>query len=83
MRSKPAQAKRLHEQRSATIMENDRLLGIGHEIEGFLKQAAGKVLGDTKMRIEGSAETKAGKLQNARGRAEDEATSRADPRLEP
>ncbi len=52
-------------------MDKDRLEGIGKKVTGSIKEAAGKVTGDTKTQAEGSAEKTAGKAQNAVGGAKD------------
>ncbi len=52
-------------------MDKDRLEGIGKKVTGSIKEAAGKVTGDTKTQAEGHAEKTAGKAQNAVGGAKD------------
>ena len=52
-------------------MDKDRLEGIGKKVSGSIKEAAGKVTGDTKTQAEGRAEKTAGKAQNAVGGAKD------------
>lgn len=52
-------------------MDKDRTAGIGHQIKGSVKEAAGKVTGDRKLQAEGKAEKLAGKVQNAYGGAKD------------
>jgi uncharacterized protein YjbJ (UPF0337 family) len=52
-------------------MDKDRSAGIGHQIKGSVKEAAGKVSGDTKLEAEGKTEKTAGKVQNAVGGAKD------------
>ena len=54
-------------------MDKDRVEGVGHQIKGSVKEAAGKVAGDTKMQAEGTAEKAAGKGQNAVGGVKDAA----------
>ncbi|WP_284944105.1 CsbD family protein [Acidisoma cladoniae] len=52
-------------------MDKDRSAGIGHQIKGSVKEAAGKVSGDAKLEAEGKTEKTAGKVQNAVGGAKD------------
>lgn len=52
-------------------MDNDRSAGIGHQIKGGVKEAAGKVTGDKKLEAEGKIEKTGGKVQNAVGGAKD------------
>jgi uncharacterized protein YjbJ (UPF0337 family) len=52
-------------------MDKDRTAGIGHQVKGSIKEAAGKVTGDGKLQAEGKAEKVAGKVQNAVGGAKD------------
>jgi uncharacterized protein YjbJ (UPF0337 family) len=52
-------------------MDKDRTAGIGHQIKGTVKEAAGKVSGDRKLEAEGKAEKVGGKVQNAVGGAKD------------
>jgi uncharacterized protein YjbJ (UPF0337 family) len=52
-------------------MDKDRSAGIGHQVKGAVKEAAGKVTGDKKLETEGKGEKVAGKVQNAVGGAKD------------
>ncbi len=52
-------------------MDKDRSAGIGHQVKGSVKEAAGKVTGDKKMEAEGKGEKVGGKVQNAVGGAKD------------
>jgi uncharacterized protein YjbJ (UPF0337 family) len=52
-------------------MDKDRVEGIGHQVKGGLKEAAGKVTGDTRTEAEGAAEKAAGKVENAAGGVKD------------
>lgn len=54
-------------------MDKDRIEGAAHSAKGSVKEAAGKVTGDTKMEAEGRAEKAAGKVQNTIGGAKDAA----------
>ena len=52
-------------------MDKDRIIGSAKQVEGGLREAAGKVLGDAKLAAEGKAEKAEGKVQNAVGGAKD------------
>lgn len=52
-------------------MDEDRLKGIGKQVTGSIKEAIGKVTGDTKVQTEGAVEKTAGTAQNAVGGAKD------------
>jgi uncharacterized protein YjbJ (UPF0337 family) len=54
-------------------MDKDRIEGAAHQMKGAIKEAAGKVTGDTKTEAEGAAEKAAGKVQNAVGGVKDSA----------
>ena len=54
-------------------MDEDRLKGIGKQVSGSIKEAVGKVTGDTKTQAEGTAEKAAGKAQNVVGGVKDSA----------
>jgi uncharacterized protein YjbJ (UPF0337 family) len=54
-----------------TIMDKDRVEGVGHQVKGAVKETAGKMMGDKKTEAEGKAERAAGKVQNAVGGAKD------------
>jgi uncharacterized protein YjbJ (UPF0337 family) len=58
-------------------MDKDRVKGAAHQAEGAVKEAAGKVTGDTKTEAEGKAEKTAGKVQNAVGGMKDTARDAA------
>ena len=47
--------------------------GTAEELGGKIKEGAGKLFGDSKMKHEGQADQAEGKLQNAWGSAKDEA----------
>ena len=57
-------------------MDKDRIEGMGKQAKGSVKEAFGKVTGDTKTEAEGAAEKSAGKVQNAIGGMKD--TARED-----
>ncbi len=52
-------------------MDKDRIEGSAKQAKGAVKEAAGKMTGDTKLRSEGAADKAEGKLQNAVGGAKD------------
>ena len=52
-------------------MDKDRIEGSAKQAKGAVKQAAGKMTGDTKLQAEGSADKVEGKVQNAVGGAKD------------
>ncbi|MCG5243337.1 CsbD family protein [Azospirillum doebereinerae] len=54
-------------------MDKDRIEGAARNVKGTIKEAAGKVMGDTKMEAEGKADKAAGKVQNTVGGAKDAA----------
>jgi uncharacterized protein YjbJ (UPF0337 family) len=51
--------------------DNDRIEGSAKNIGGKIKEAAGKVTGDEKLKAEGRADQVAGKVQNAVGGLKD------------
>jgi len=59
-------------------MDKDRIEGIAHKVKGALKEAIGKITGDTKTEAEGTAEKAAGKAQNAAGGLKDSAREALD-----
>jgi uncharacterized protein YjbJ (UPF0337 family) len=54
-------------------MDKDRIDGAAKQVKGSIKEAVGKVTGDSKTQAEGVAEKAAGKLQNSVGGAKDAA----------
>jgi uncharacterized protein YjbJ (UPF0337 family) len=52
-------------------MDSDRLKGMGNQVAGSIKEAVGKVAGDTKTQAEGTGEKATGKAQNTAGSAKD------------
>lgn len=52
-------------------MNKDRVEGAAHNIKGKAKTAAGKALGDEKLKNEGRAEQVKGKVQNTVGGIKD------------
>ncbi|WP_292070800.1 CsbD family protein [Brevundimonas sp. UBA7534] len=51
--------------------DQDRIEGAGKNIGGKMKEAAGKVTGDEKLKAEGRADQVEGKVQNAVGGVKD------------
>jgi uncharacterized protein YjbJ (UPF0337 family) len=64
-----------HDQHDDTTMgvDDDRTEGSAKQMGGEMKEGAGKLFGDEKMKHEGQADQAEGKLQNAWGSAKDEA----------
>jgi uncharacterized protein YjbJ (UPF0337 family) len=56
---------------AGAIMDKDRVEGAGKNIKGKAKTAAGKVLGDEKLKNEGRADQVKGKVQNTVGGIKD------------
>jgi uncharacterized protein YjbJ (UPF0337 family) len=52
-------------------MDKNRIEGSAKQVKGSIKDAAGKITGDNKLRAEGKADKVAGKIQNAVGGAKD------------
>lgn len=52
-------------------MDKDRIAGAAKTVSGHVKEAIGKVTGDQKTIVEGQAEQKMGKAQNALGGLKD------------
>jgi uncharacterized protein YjbJ (UPF0337 family) len=52
-------------------MDKDRVAGSAKQAKGSVKEAAGKILGDSKLQAEGAADKLAGKAQNAAGSVKD------------
>ncbi len=52
-------------------MDKDRIEGAANQAKGAIKEVAGKVTGDAKLKAEGAADKAKGKIQNAVGGAKD------------
>ena len=52
-------------------MDKDRVIGVAKQLIASLKQVVGKVVGDTKLQVDGRAEKVEGQLQNAAGGVKD------------
>ncbi|SEE41365.1 Uncharacterized conserved protein YjbJ, UPF0337 family [Rhizobiales bacterium GAS191] len=62
-------------------MDTDRIAGATKEAKGAIREMAGKITGNEKLKAEGKADKIAGKVQNAFGQAKDnllDAVKRAD-----
>jgi uncharacterized protein YjbJ (UPF0337 family) len=57
--------------RQEKAMDKDRVQGGAKQVKGSVKEAIGKVTGDTKTGGEGKLETTAGKVQSGIGKAKD------------
>ena len=64
-----------HDNHDDTTMgvDHDRTEGSAKQMGGEMKEGAGKLFGDEKMKREGEADQAEGKLQNALGSVKDEA----------
>ena len=54
-----------------STVDKDRVAGSAKQIKGSIKEAIGKVAGDTKLQSEGEADQAEGKIQNAVGGLKD------------
>jgi uncharacterized protein YjbJ (UPF0337 family) len=52
-------------------MDKDRVAGTAKQAKGSIKEATGKILGDSKLKAEGATDKLAGKAQNAVGSVKD------------
>jgi uncharacterized protein YjbJ (UPF0337 family) len=52
-------------------MDKDRLKGMAQQHKGTAKEAAGKILGDEKLKAEGKMDKAEGKVRNAVGSTKD------------
>ncbi len=52
-------------------MDKDRISGAADKAKGGMKEAAGKLTGDTKLQAEGKADKASGAIKNAIGGAKD------------
>lgn len=53
------------------MVDKDRIEGSGKQVKGDIKEKAGDVLGDEKLKDEGAGDKLAGKVQNAIGGVKD------------
>ena len=61
-------------------MDKDRVAGSARKAKGSIKEAIGKVTGDSKTQAEGAAEKTAGRAQNAAGSVKDTLRRATKPR---
>jgi uncharacterized protein YjbJ (UPF0337 family) len=59
-------------------MDKDRIEGAAKQVKGTIKDAAGKIIGDSKMQAEGKADKVEGKVQNTVGGLKDKAREALD-----
>ena len=52
-------------------MNEDRFKGAAREVRGSIKEATGKLTGNTKLQVKGAAQKAAGHALNAAGKIED------------
>ena len=52
-------------------MDKDRINGAAYQAKGSIKEAAGKVTGDTKLQAEGTLDKAKGKVESAIGGVKD------------
>ena len=52
-------------------MDNDRIKGMSDQAKGAMKDAAGKITGDSKLQAEGKMDKAKGKIENAVGGMKD------------
>jgi uncharacterized protein YjbJ (UPF0337 family) len=53
------------------MMDKDRIKGAAKQVKGSLKEAIGKITGDTKSQAEGAVEKAAGRTQSTVGGVKD------------
>jgi uncharacterized protein YjbJ (UPF0337 family) len=58
-------------------IDTDRIIGVGRQLAGAMKQGLGGLLGSVKMTADGKAERAAGRAQNEAGSVRDEARDAA------
>ncbi len=52
-------------------MDKDRIIGSAKKVKGSVKEAVGRAVGDVKLKSEGKADKREGKIQNAIGGLKD------------
>ena len=62
------------------MVDDDRVEGSAKTLKGNIKEAVGKVLGDSKLQAEGKTDKVAGKVQNAVGGIKDAIRGKDDRR---
>jgi uncharacterized protein YjbJ (UPF0337 family) len=68
-----AQNAAVPEGENGTGIDTARIVGVGHQLKGALKEGLGNIANKPELAAEGTAEREAGKIQNAVGSARDEA----------
>jgi uncharacterized protein YjbJ (UPF0337 family) len=68
----PAPASYIGANREAFPMDQDRIKGAADQTKGAVKEAAGKVTGDTKLKVEGQLDKAKGQVESAAGKMKDE-----------
>jgi uncharacterized protein YjbJ (UPF0337 family) len=61
-------------------MDKDRVAGSAKQAKGSVKEAIGKITGDSKTQADGAAEKMTGQAQNAVGGVKDTVRGRTRPR---
>ena len=64
------------------MVDRDRVEGAAKNVGGKIKEAAGKVTGDEKLKREGQADQVAGKVQNVVGGVKDKLREHEDEKNE-
>jgi uncharacterized protein YjbJ (UPF0337 family) len=64
------------------MVDNDRVEGSAKNLGGKIKEAAGKVTGDEKLKREGQADQVTGKVQNVVGGIKDKLRERDEDKAE-
>ncbi|HTI86350.1 MAG TPA: CsbD family protein [Alphaproteobacteria bacterium] len=59
-------------------MDHDRIKGAGDQMKGKIKEGAGKLTGDEKLKSEGKLDQAKGKVENAVGGAKDKVRETLD-----
>lgn len=52
-------------------MDKDRIIGSAKQVKGAVKQAVGRAVGDTKLKLDGKADEVEGRAQNLAGSIKD------------
>jgi uncharacterized protein YjbJ (UPF0337 family) len=68
----PAPASYIGAKRKAFPMDQDRINGAADQTKGAVKEAAGKVTGDTKLKVEGQLDKAKGQVESTVGKMKDE-----------
>jgi uncharacterized protein YjbJ (UPF0337 family) len=71
-----------NEQTETIMVDNDRVEGAAKNVGGKIKEAAGKLTGDEKLKREGQADQVTGKVQNTVGGIKDKLREQDDEKNE-